>query len=82
MSQWYPSRVSSTDLRSRQGDLQGQDEGAWERLDRLLEDLDQLVVELPAGESKAMRALARFFQADAAGLYLAARTGQAIELVE
>ncbi len=82
MSQWYPSRVSSTDLRGRQGDMQAQDEGAWERLDRLLEDLGQLVVELPAGESKAMRSLAHFFQADAAGLYLAARPGQTIELVD
>ena len=61
---------------------QVQDDSAWETLARLLEDLGQLVVEKPAGESDAMRSLAGFFQADAAGLYLAAKPGRALDLVD
>ncbi len=61
---------------------QDQEEQTWEALDSLLENLPSVIVEAPAGCSEAMGALARFFQAEAAGLYLAPRPGQPMELVD
>jgi signal transduction histidine kinase len=85
MSQWYSSQLSIAELDARKGSFpmaQVRDDASWETLARLVEDLGQLVVEQPVGESEAMQSLAAFFQADAAGLYIAAKPGQALDLVD
>jgi PAS domain S-box-containing protein len=51
-----------------------------ESLDRLFELLEGLAFSAPEERIGAMRALARFFRASAAGLYVALQPGQAMEL--
>ncbi len=85
MSQWYSSSLSIAELDGQKGSYPiapVQDYASWHTLAGLMEDLGQLVVEQPVGESDAMCSLARFFQADAAGLYIAAKPGQALALVD
>ncbi len=83
MNQWYVSQSLDTYLHAQQDDVEiPGPESAWEILDQLLVDLERLVIEKPAGQSAAMCSLVGFFEADAAGLYIAPRPGRPMELVD
>lgn len=82
MTDPFGTRPLPSYTREELGYYQDEAEQSWEALDRLLEALPSVVVEAPAGSSAALQALARFFQAQAAGLYLAPRPGKPMELVD
>jgi signal transduction histidine kinase len=83
MNQWYVSQSLDTYLHPERDAVQiPGPESAWEVLGRLLEDMEELVVERPVGQSAAMCSLVGFFEADAAGLYIAPRPGRPMELVD
>lgn len=83
MNQWYSSQSLDTYLPAQQDTVQAPDgDGTWGILERLLADLEHLVIEGQTGQSPAMSALAAFFGAEAAGLYISHRPGRPMELVD